>query len=188
MTKTILFPRHVRDQKSARKKQIGEKKKMSEVPKTKAECEAAGGVWSEEEGVCTLTNSGTSGSNSVIPDADLMRENEMLKAKITLREKQLKQAIDIANKANQQQKAKEDAEKQSLISRIVLDSNNKFTPENLKDKTLSELHLMKTVLDTSLDQTFTSIAAYQAEADSRKKPLLTAGAWDSKKKSWVGGA
>ena len=120
-------------------------------------------------------------------DAELMRENESLRAKIELREKQLKQAIDIANKANAAQKAKEDAEKESLITQIVLDTNNKFTPEELKDKTLSELRLMKTVVDKSLDQTFASIAAYQADAERRKEPLLTVGAWDSKKKDWVGG-
>ena len=151
--------------------------------KTQADCESAGGTWNTATSTCTLSHS----SDLPKSDAELIRENESLRAKVELREKQLQDAIKIANKAITIEKAKEDAERDSLVNRIVLDSNNKFKPEDLNDKTLSELRLIQTVLDKSLDQTFASIAAIQADAQRRKEPLLTAGAWDSKKKEWIGG-
>ena len=155
---------------------------MAEELKTKEACEQAGGTWDPNDQKCIMP------SNNPTGDKDLIRENEMLKAELTLRKDQLKQAISIANRANEQAQARDEAERQNIISRIVIDSNNKFKPEELKDKSLSELRLMQTVIDKSLDQTFASIAAYQADEQRRKKPLLTAGAWDSAKKQWVGGA
>lgn len=124
---------------------------------------------------------------TVQTDAQLLRENEMLKAQVKLREEQLKQAIDIANKANDQAKAREAAEKQDLIDRIIVDANGKMTQDELQGKSLSELQLVKTVLSKSLDHTFASIAALQAEKDKRTAPYLTAGAWDSQNKKWIGG-
>lgn len=124
---------------------------------------------------------------TVQTDASLLRENEMLKAQVKLREEQLKQAIDIANKANDQAKAREAAEKQDLIDRIIVDSNGKMSTEELTGKSLSELQLIKTVLSKSLDHTFASIAALQSEKDKRTQPFLTVGYYDSATKTWKGG-
>jgi hypothetical protein len=123
----------------------------------------------------------------IATDAELIRENEMLKAKIKVREDQLTQAIKIANRANEIQAAKDAAEKQDLTDRIIVDSDRKMSADELKDKTLSELKLIHTVLQKSLDHTFASVAAYQAEQDRKVKPQLTAGYFDSKTQSWKGG-
>jgi LPS O-antigen subunit length determinant protein (WzzB/FepE family) len=123
----------------------------------------------------------------VATDASLLRENEMLKAHVKLREDQLKQAIGIANKANSVQTARDEAEKADLIDRIVVDSNRKLTTDELAGKTLSELHLIKTVLSKSMDSTFASIAALQQEKDRKTQPHLTVGAWDAVNKTWIGG-
>ncbi|MFA5365919.1 MAG: hypothetical protein WC325_12120 [Candidatus Bathyarchaeia archaeon] len=125
--------------------------------------------------------------NVVANDLDLLRKVERLEAQVKVREDQLKQAIDIANKANDQQKVRDEAEKIDLIERIVVDSNRKFTPSELADKSLRELNLIKLAIDKSLDATFASVAALQAEQNRKNQPLLTAGAWDNKSQSWVGG-
>lgn len=146
--------------------------------KTKEDCEAAGGTWDEAKQACMMPPQ---------TDADVIRENEMLKARLKTREDQLRQAIDIANRANEQQKAREEAERQTLIDHIVIDTNGKYTKDELKNKPLGELQTIKTALDKSIEQSFMNIAAYQAEQDRKKKPHLTVGAYDSQKKEWVGG-
>lgn len=162
---------------------------MSETPKTQEACEAAGGTWDAEKGVCTLPSMDS--KHTPQTDADLIRsqmqEIEMLKAKLRVREDQIQTAIKIANKANDQQAARDGAEREDLINRIVADSNYKWTRDELKDKTKSELVLLNTHLSKGLDQTFASVAAYQAEQDKKARPLLTAGAWDSQNKKWIGG-
>ena len=145
--------------------------------KTKEDCEAAGMKWNDESKTCTISSS----------DTDLIRENEMLKARLKTREDQLRQAIEIANKANTSQQARSEAERQDLIDHIVIDTNGKYTKDELKDKPLKEIQLIKTALDKSLEHTFTNIAAFQAEQDRKKKPHLTIGAWDNEKKQWTGG-
>jgi len=160
---------------------------MSEIPKTKAECEAAGGSWSDEDGVCTLTTNGTSGKHSQNSDADVLRELAMTKAELTLRKKQLRQAVDVATKVNERQKAADEAEREMIITQILVDAQGKFEKDELKSKSLTDLRLIKTVIDKSMDQTFASIAALDVEERNRKKPRLTVGAWDSKTKNWVGG-
>ena len=117
----------------------------------------------------------------------LRRENEMLRAEVKVRTDQVRQATDIAVKANEIQKARDEAERQTLIDKIVVDTNQRFTADTLKDKTLKELQLMHTVVQTSMDHTFASVAALQAEQDQRKKPYLSVGAWDAANKKWVGG-
>ncbi len=159
---------------------------MQEIPKTKAECEAAGGTWHEEDGTCTLTADGTNATQSVTPDvASLLRENERLKAQLDVRNKQIKQAIGVANRANDERKAREEAEKDRLIQSIQMDG--KFDKDELKKKSLDELNIMRMTLDKSLEKTFASVAAELDAMNHKKEPLLTAGAWDSKKKDWVGG-
>ena len=161
---------------------------MSEVPQTKAECEAVGGTWSEEDQTCTLTNNGTSGTQpGPTSDSALMRENAMMKAELQLRKKQLKQAVDVAIKVNEKQKAADEAEREMIITQIMVDSTGKFEKDELKAKSLSELRLIKTVIDKNNDETFASIAALDAENRNRKKTRFTVGAWDSKKQDWVGG-
>jgi LPS O-antigen subunit length determinant protein (WzzB/FepE family) len=118
-------------------------------------------------------------------DYELMRENEMLKAQVKLREDQLRQAITIANKANDQQKARDEAEKQHLINSIIIDG--KFDKESLTDKTLSELQLIRTTLDKSIEKTFANVAAEMDEAKRKKQPLLTVGYYDTASKTWKGG-
>lgn len=115
-------------------------------------------------------------------DTDLMRENEMLKAKVTKLEGYLSQAIDIANKANDQAKVREEAEKADLIDRIKVDSNNRISPETLKNKSLNDLRLIKTTLDVSRDDTFASVAALQAEKDSKKNYGIDY--WDRETQQW----
>lgn len=116
---------------------------------------------------------------------DLIRENEMLRARIKVREDQLKQAIEIANRANDQNKAKDNAQKRMLIDSIQMDSH--FAKDELEKKTLSELQVIRLTLDKSMAKTFASVAADIAAENQKKQPLLTAGAWDREKKRWVGG-
>jgi hypothetical protein len=118
-------------------------------------------------------------------DADLLRKCEMLEARVALREKQLKQAIDIAGRANDERKAKEEAEKQSLINSIMIDS--KFNKDELAPKSLAELQTMRFTLDRSLQQTFANIAADIDEKNRKKQPRLTAGYYDKATDSWKGG-
>lgn len=116
---------------------------------------------------------------------DVLRENEMLKGRVALREKQLRQAIEIANRANDERKAKDNAQKQMLISSIQMDSD--FTKDQLVKKNLTELQTIRLTLDKSMNKTFASVAAEIDAAKKKRQPHLTAGAWDAEKKKWVGG-
>jgi len=153
--------------------------KMSEDLKTKETCEQAGGTWNEANNTCTMPH------NELKTDADLMREIEMLKARVDLREKQLKQAIDIANRANAKRQAEEEAEKQSLIQSIQIDG--KFDKDELEKKSLEELKTMRFTLDRSIEKTFANVAADINEQQRKRKPLLTVGYYDSATKTWKGG-
>ena len=152
---------------------------MSEDLKTKEACEQAGGTWNEANNTCTMPH------NELKTDADLMRENEMLKARVDLREKQLKQAIDIANRANAKRQAEEEAEKQSLIQSIQMDG--KFDKDELEKKSLEELKTMRFTLDRSIEKTFANVAADINEQQRKRKPLLTVGYYDSAAKTWKEG-
>ena len=114
---------------------------------------------------------------------DLLRENEMLQAQVALREKQLRQAIDIANRANDERKAKETAQHTMLVNSIQMDSH--FTKDELAKKNLHELQTIRLTLDKSMEKTFAYVAAEIDAAKRKKVPHLTAGAWDGEK--WVGG-
>ena len=117
---------------------------------------------------------------TVASDADLLRKIEMLQAQVDTREKQLKQAIDIANRANDERKARDEAEKQKLIDSVMIDS--KFDKEYLAQKSLSELQTMRITLDKSIEKTFESVAA---EIDAANKPkLMGITYWDSKSNDW----
>jgi LPS O-antigen subunit length determinant protein (WzzB/FepE family) len=124
-------------------------------------------------------------SKPAATDADLMRQIEMLKAQVDTREKQLRQAIDIANRANDERKARDEAEKSKLIDSIMMDS--KFGKDDLKDKSLADLQTMRITLDKSIEKTFASVAAEMDENRRTKQPLLTVGAWDAASKTWKGG-
>jgi preprotein translocase subunit SecD len=151
----------------------------TETPKTKEACEAAGGTWDEENQTCILPPKPEAG------DRDLLRKINMLEIQLKNREDQLRQAIEIANRANDERKAREEAEKQKLITSIMMDG--KFNKDELEDKTLAELQTMRITLDHSIQKTFANIAADIAEQRKNRKPSLTAGAWDKEKKQWVGG-
>ena len=152
--------------------------------KTQDTCEKAGGVWDAANGTCKKGDASMDDKSLI---RKLMRENEMLKAEVKVRTDQVRQATDIAIKANDAQKARDEAERQVLIDKIVVDSNRKFTPETLADKNMRELQLINMAIQTSLDHTFASVAALQAEQDSHKAPLLTVGKWDAATQKWIGG-
>jgi hypothetical protein len=111
---------------------------------------------------------------SVQSDVDLRRENEMLKVKAAKLEDQQRQAIDIANKAIEQKKIQDEVNRKALIAQLVVDSNGKWTEAELDQKTTSELNIIKTCYMKSTDNTFASIAAYEAEQKRMTIPKLTA--------------
>ena len=118
-------------------------------------------------------------------DADLLRKIEMLEAQIATRETQLRQAIEIAGRANDERKAREEGEKQRLIDSIRLDS--KFSKEDLETKSLNDLQTMRITLDKSIEKTFANVAAEIDAAKRKKQPHLTAGYYDAATKTWKGG-
>ena len=165
---------------------------MSSIEQTKEEFMTACLADGTDKEVCEARWKAAHETNPTVPqqkqspgDADLYREIEMLKAQLKTRETQLKQAIDIANRANNERKAKDEAEKSRLIESIQLDS--KFGKDELQAKSLGELQTMRLTLDKSLEKTFANVAA-EIDAERRKRePLLTAGAYDPETKRWVGG-
>jgi hypothetical protein len=118
-------------------------------------------------------------------DADLMRENQMLRAEVEARKNQIKQATDLVTRVNQEKKAAEDAEKTRLIDTIMADSA--YSKDQLEAKDLKTLQEINTTLKLNNNKTFAAVAADLAEQESRKKVFLSAGAWDAQKQSWVGG-
>ncbi|MHA2265385.1 MAG: hypothetical protein ACXAEN_23600, partial [Candidatus Thorarchaeota archaeon] len=135
--------------------------------------------------VPAATESSASTGSSPMGDVDLLRQIEMLKAQIAVRDQQLTQAIDIAERANNARKAKEQAEKLNLISSIQRDSN--FHKNELENKKLGELRTVRLTLDKSLSKTFANVAADIKAGNARKKVHLTAGYYDSASKTWKGG-
>lgn len=126
------------------------------------------------------TKTQTDSSPTVVTDADLLNKIKMLEARIEVREKQLNQAIDVAKRANDEKIAADAAEKSRLIDSIVRDSH--FKHDELKDRTLTQLHDMRLVLDKSIEQTFASVAA---QLDEAKKPKLQGvDYWDIASQSW----
>jgi hypothetical protein len=121
-----------------------------------------------------ITEADIAAAFSVQSDVDLRRENEMLKVKAAKLEDQQRQAIDIANKAIEQKKIQDEVNRKALIAQLVVDSNGKWTETELDQKTTSELNLIKTCYMKSTDDTFASIAAYEAEQKRMTSPKLTA--------------
>jgi hypothetical protein len=117
---------------------------------------------------------------AIVTDADLMLKNEMLTAQLNVREQQLRQAIDIADRYNKETIARDEAEKNRLIDSIILDS--KFGKDELKSRSLSELQTMRITLDRSIEKSFASVAAQIDEA--RKPKLMGVDYWDSKTGEW----
>jgi hypothetical protein len=154
---------------------------MTEKEEWIKQCVASG----KSEEACTLE--WTEKQTDTQTYADVVQQLELKKAELKLREDQLRQAIEIANKANDQKKARDAAEKQDLIDRIIIDSNGKVTVDELQDKSLRDLVLIKTFASKQLDSTFASIAALQSEKDQRAKPHLTVGYYDNATKTWKGG-
>jgi len=118
-------------------------------------------------------------------DAALLKQVEMLKARVAIRDKQLKQAIEIANRANDKRKAEQEAEKQSLI--LSIQSDSKFSKDELEAKTLEDLQTMRLTLDRSTEKSFASVAAEIDAANRKVEPYLTAGYYDPASKTWKGG-
>lgn len=151
-------------------------------------CEAR---WTAAHEVSPEVPPATESSASTGPSSmgDVVRENEMLRARLKVREDQLKQAINIANRANAENKAKTNAQKQMLVSSIQMDSD--FTKDELDKKNIGELQVIRLTLDKSMNKTFASVAADIAAADRKRTPQLTAG-WYAGKDSngnavWKGG-
>lgn len=158
---------------------------VKEGTMTQELCEAQGGIWNPDTNTCELP---PKPSEEVVPltTEDLLRKNEMLRAQLKVREDQLRQAIAIANRANQVEKARDEAEKTRLINSIMMDG--KFDRDELVKKPLAELETMRMTLDKSLQKTFVNVAAELDQQRRSRKPLLTVGAWDSRRKCWVNGA
>jgi hypothetical protein len=137
----------------------GEKNKMSETPENKTVQPAT--------------------------DAELMRTNAMQTKRIEKLEEQLKLAVDALAKVNDQKKATDEAERQSLINHLIIDSGNKLTVDNLKDMTMQELKSMSIMADalgSNQDKMFASVAAMQA--DQSKPKIYGIDYWDSKAQVW----
>jgi hypothetical protein len=122
---------------------------------------------------------------TVVSDADLLQKIAMLEARLDVREKQLKQAIDLSQRALDEKKAAEEKERAKLIDSIQQDS--KFTKEDLKDKSLTDLTTMRITLDRSIEKTFASVAADIEAQKHSHKPFLTVGKWDPATRTYVGG-
>jgi len=118
-------------------------------------------------------------------DADLMRENQMLRAEVEARKNQIKQATDLVTRVNQERKAAEDAEKNRLIDTIMADSA--YSKDQLSGMDLKDLQTINTTLKLNNNKTFAAVAADIAAQDAKRKVFLSAGAWDAQKKEWVGG-
>ena len=117
-------------------------------------------------------------------DVDLLRKIDMLEARVALREKQLKQAIGIADRANDERTAKNQAEKLGLIQSIQIDS--KFSKDELTKKSLADLQIIRHTLDRSIEKTFANVAA-DIQNNRKKAVSYTAGYFDSATKTWKGG-
>ena len=117
--------------------------------------------------------------------ADAMKQIEMQKVRIGQLETQLRQAIDIAQRASDKEKARKEAEKEKLITSIAGDS--KYDKGTLTTKTLEELQTIRTAIDNTIEKTFASVAAEIDESRRPRKPHLTVGEWDSATKTWRGG-
>ncbi len=118
---------------------------------------------------------------------DLIQENEMLKVRLDTREKQMRILLDRDNQNEETKKAQAEAERQDLIEHVIIESNSKYTRDELKDKPLSEIRTIHTSVNKFAGHDFASVAAYQAEQDRKKAPSLTVGKWDYRKEEWIGG-
>lgn len=127
--------------------------------------------------------------NKQAVDAELMQTNAMQDRRIKNLEAQLKLAVDALAKVNNEKKAQIAADRQALVDQIVADGKGKLTADSLKDMEMPELKAMRIMADvqgtSNQRELFASVAALQAEQDSRKAPLLTAGKWNGKE--WIGG-
>jgi hypothetical protein len=165
---------------------------MSNEELTKEEFMVACKADGTEESVCEARWTAAHSANpNVTPakqspgDADKDRKIEMLEAQLETRERQLRQAIDIADRANNERKAKEEGERQKLINSIQIDGP--FPKTDLEKKSLSELQIMRYTLDKGLQKTFANVAAEIDASKRKKQPFLTAGYYDSETKTWKGG-
>ncbi|MCL2641962.1 MAG: hypothetical protein FWD52_00365 [Candidatus Bathyarchaeota archaeon] len=107
-------------------------------------------------------------------DADLQSKNERLQLEIDKLKNQQKIAVDIANKAITDQKIRDEAERQTLIAELVVDSDGQWTQTELDKLSTRELNLVKITLTKRTDATFASIAAYNDEQKRMNAPKLTA--------------
>jgi len=116
----------------------------------------------------------------------LLDKIAMLEAKVAVREDQLKQAIEIASRANDERNATTEAERQSLINSIKLDSKG-YTTDELDKKSLQSLVDIRTAIDKTVEPQFASVIAAM-DADKKKiRSLLTVGYYDSASDTWKGG-
>jgi hypothetical protein len=109
-------------------------------------------------------------------DADLIKENAMLKAELEARKNQIKQATDLFTRLTAEKNAVEEAEKSRLIDTIMQDSA--YEKAQLEGKDLNTLREINTTLKLNNNKAFASVAADMAEQERRSKPHLTVGAWD----------
>jgi uncharacterized coiled-coil protein SlyX len=112
-------------------------------------------------------------------DADLMRTNAMQAKHIEALNEQLKLAVDALAKVNDEKSARDEAERQSLINHLIIDSGNKLTVDSFKDMTTKEIKAMRIMADSlgsSQEKMIASVAAMRA--DQLKPKLQGIDYWD----------
>ena len=132
------------------------------------------------------TNEGVTTPPASPGDADLLNKIAMLEAKLKVREDQLKQAIEIAGRANDEKKATEKAEKESIIGSILIDSKG-YTTDELQGKTLPALREIRMAIDKTSAPKFAAVIASMDAEKHKMRPQLTAGYYDAATKTWKGG-
>jgi hypothetical protein len=163
---------------------------LSEKPKTKEECDAAGGTWNAETGTCKLPTA-LEGDVPLEVHKALLAKNEVLKLRVTQLEKVVDEATKRFNLTQAQYETAEKAEKDSLIAYFIEDSKDKtgqptLSADDFKDFSLKQLYDHKKLLAKSGSTGFVSIAQ-QRQEDAIRKPHGTVGIYNPVTKQWEDG-
>jgi len=162
---------------------------MSEIPKTKEECEAAGGTWNAETGTCKLPE--TTDTVSLDAHRAVLAKNESLKIRVQQLEKIVDEATQRFNLTQARYETAEKAEKDSLIQFFIEDSKDNMghpslTADDFKNFDLKQLYDHKKLLAKSGSTGFISVAR-QRQEDAHKKPHGTVGIYNPSTKKWEDG-
>lgn len=139
--------------------------------KTKEECEAA---WSE--------------SHEPSGDyASLIRKHELLKKRYDENILYLKQATKIIKHYQENDAARDLAEKHDIAVKLEAKSKGGLKYRDLMNESTESLEKMRMAIDAATPKDFVNVSALLAESDAKRKPMLTTGQWDPEKKKWIGG-